>query len=166
MQKTIPITAQMQKAFPLVIQNTIKDNFTWADLSRNAENAENDTLYCTNAENPSPSHTQCCQRQLHSGWNKQKCTKCRRRHPLLLKCEKPASPVTQTAIKDSFTWVWTNRNAENVENDTLSCANSENPSPSHTECYERQLHLGWDEQKCRKCRKRHHLLHKCRKLFP
>ena len=45
----------------------MKDNFTWAVMSRNAENAENDTLCCTNAENPSPTHAECYQRLLHSG---------------------------------------------------------------------------------------------------
>ena len=67
MQKPTPFTAQMQKTLPLVIHNAVKDNFTWADRSGNVENARNDTLYYTHAENPPPSHTQCCQRQLRCG---------------------------------------------------------------------------------------------------
>ena len=67
MRKTTPFAAQMQKTLSLVIQNAIEDSFTWAGMHRNAGNAENDILGCTNAENPFPSHTERYQRQLHLG---------------------------------------------------------------------------------------------------
>ena len=57
MQERTPFAAEIQKTLPLVVLNAVKDNFTWADMSRNTENAKNDPLYYTNAENRSPSYT-------------------------------------------------------------------------------------------------------------
>ena len=36
---------------------------------------------------------------------------------------------------------------ENAKSDTVCCTEAQNPFTSHTDCYPRQLHLGWDKQK-------------------
>ena len=101
--KTIAFAAQMQKTLPLVIHNAVKDNFTRADMKRNAGNAENDTLCYTNAENPSPSHTEHYQRNFAWAWMSRNATPC---------CTNAENPplLIQNAIKDNFTWAELNRN--------------------------------------------------------
>ena len=48
----------MQDTLPLVIHNAVKDNFTRAGISRNAQSAKGDTLWCSNAQKPASPVTQ------------------------------------------------------------------------------------------------------------
>ena len=150
MQKTTPSTTQIQKTLPLVVHDVVKNNFTAGEISRNGENAENDTLTVRSG--------------LGRGWTEMH--KMYKTTPFAAQMQKTLPLVIQNAVKDNFTWADMSRSAGNAENDTLCCTNAENPSPSHTERYQRQLHLGWHEQKCKKFRKRHPLLYKCSKPFP
>ena len=77
MQKTTPFAAQMQKTFPLLIHNAIKDNVTWAEISTNTENVKQTKHSAAQIQKTLP------------GWDKQKSGKCRKQYFLLHSYRKP-----------------------------------------------------------------------------
>ena len=109
----------MQKTLHLVIHNAVKDNFTRAGVSRNAQSAKDDTLCCSNAENPLPQSHRLLSKTASLGRGRIEMQKMWKTTPSPAQMQKTLPLVIQNAIEESFTWAGMRRNTENSKTTAL-----------------------------------------------
>ena len=163
MEKTTPFVVEMQKTIPEVTSNVIKDNFTRFGICTKRENTENLLLAVEMQKNIRVLVSQVTKDNFTRFGIHTRCRKCRKRHLLLQECRKTFPGSYQTISKTTSRNFQMKNNIPRIVSKVIKCnltrfgihtrcrkcrtfrRRHSSASPSHTDCYQRQLHLGGDE---------------------